>query len=99
MATKSITKQMDITTKEEAEQFVRALEEAVLLSDVKINTFFGKLKNPYDDPCYSNFVRIEHIPSGIVVTKHSGKSQIEAKNKAMDELIELIRLYNRNDIL
>ncbi len=92
MATKSITKQMDITTKEEAEQFVRALEEAVLLSDVKINTFFGKLKNPYDDPCYSNFVRIEHIPSGITVTKHS-TSQIKARDEAMEELKMLVELW------
>jgi len=44
------------------------------------------------------FVRIEHLKSGITVTKFN-KIQIKAKNKAIDELKLLLKIYYRDEVI
>jgi protein subunit release factor A len=43
-------------------------------------------------PYRCNFVKIAHIPSGITVTKES-KSQVKAKQEALEELEMLVELW------
>ena len=91
MATSSITSQVNITTRTEGETLIKALEEAVLLSDTKVDVLTYKSKGMDVYP-RNQFVRIEHIPSGITVTKHS-TSQIKARDEAMEELKMLVELW------
>jgi protein subunit release factor A len=67
-------------------------ERIVNQSDLKINVF-GNIKSGMhkaENNC--RFVKIEHVPSGIVVTKY-GRFQINAKNEAMEEIENLIALW------
>lgn len=41
------------------------------------------------------FVKIEHTPSGITVTKHSRKGSVYAKDRAMEELEMLVEIWKR----
>lgn len=41
----------------------------------------------------SGFVRVQHIPSGITVTKHSSRGQIRALDEAHAEIEMLVELW------
>lgn len=68
------------------------LQELSRLKDIKLDIIKSKTRylNVYKNR--DRFVRVEHIPSGITVTKYH-KSQIEAKKLAMLEINELIDLW------
>ena len=44
-------------------------------------------------PKAEEFIKVTHEPSGICVTKHN-RSQIKAKDEALEELELLVELYN-----
>lgn len=55
----------------------------------------GRMIEPHDiriDVIKRNFVKLTHIPSSIVVTKHN-KSQCKAKAEAIEELTMLVELW------
>ena len=61
--------------------------------DLKVDVLFHKLKGQVVFPHRDQFVRIEHIPSGITVTKHSTKSQIRARDEGLEELEMLVEIW------
>jgi protein subunit release factor A len=49
-----------------------------------------------NDGCDPNFfVRIEHLPSGIVVTKHNSIWSTVAQAEALEELDMLVQLWSK----
>lgn len=61
--------------------------------DLKIDVFKQKPKKGMQVYSRHDFVKIEHLPSGITVTKHSDRGQIRAKNECMEELEVLVELW------
>jgi len=66
--------------------------------DIKIDIIKAKqLKSASN---MSSFVRIEHLPSGLVVTEPSiVKSQVAAKDVALKKLKRLIEIWEDNGIV
>jgi len=61
--------------------------------DLKTHAFFNQRRRQDVATQTECFVKIEHIPSGISVTKHSGRSQIRARDEAMEELKMLVEIW------
>lgn len=61
--------------------------------DIQVNTFFNQRRKQDVATQTECFVKIEHIPSGITVTKHSGRSQVKARDEAMEELEMLVEIW------
>lgn len=63
------------------------------LRDLKVDCFTRK-RNVVDVCCIPTaFVKIEHIPSKIIVTKHNSRSLLKARDEAMEELEMLVQLW------
>jgi protein subunit release factor A len=64
-------------------------------SDLRINVFGNTKSGMHKAENNCRFVKIEHVPSGIVVTKYN-KYQIDAKSEAMEEIEMLINIWEAN---
>ncbi len=63
------------------------------LKDIKVSTFLRRRKDMDVATITTQFVKVEHMPSGITVTKHSERSQVRAKADCIDELELLVELW------
>ena len=61
--------------------------------DIIVKVFSNKPKQVGVVHHGDSFVKVEHIPSGIVVTKHGSGSQIKIRDKAFEELMMLVKLW------
>ena len=62
--------------------------------DFKITLFFGKRKEIEVSHIPGAFVKVEHVESGITVTKYA-KYAIDALREAQEECNKLVEIYNR----
>jgi len=69
--------------------------EIIKNKDVKLDTISIKQNGKSVDN-QGSFVKIEHLNSGITVTKFDA-IQIKAKNKAIDELESLLKIYYKKE--
>ena len=67
------------------------------MSPYMVEIIRSKIDNQ-DPPPHNmdRFVRIKHIESGITVTKYA-KSQLRAKEMAVDELVQLVGLWENGE--
>jgi len=67
--------------------------------NLKVDVFTeDRTKGMHPAETMVNFVKIEHIPSRIVVTKAGRKSQLKVKNECMKELEILVGHWDRGYI-
>lgn len=62
--------------------------------DFRITQFIGKRKSVEVSHIPGTFVKIEHIESGITVTKYA-KYAIDALEEAQEECYKLLNIYNK----
>jgi hypothetical protein len=65
-----------------------------MIDGYKINQFTAKRNDVDVNHIPGGFVRVEHIESGISVTKH-GKTMLEARIEATEECKDLVEIYFR----
>ena len=69
-----------------------------MIEDLKIDVIPMKRHKIDVNSIHGAIIKIEHIPSGIIVTKYHKKTQVKAKEEALEELKILVAHWERKEV-